>query len=554
MVYALPVKRGVTMKYYSIVFPSAASEARAGNCPWLTFRARRARGGYRLLGNKLVPVDTDSLTENTQIPAFFEDVALDRVLDEALPANDGGKLRGVWYALSTDAETVRYRQGIMRALETAGIAEMFHRFCRDAESALRTMADGETVHTRAQRDKYAVDGAAAYCTALRGLLADAAAVKLPPGGLLSFVEAVRGYAESVRFRQAEVCVRQGLEAVEKVAFRLRIEKGKVIVTAQPGEGDFIRDTLDDFALLDGQNGAEESPNSDIRLFGRLELCPLGALIADALQNLRPAEFVKLRRAAEAAGDLPQSWINDFLTDIRFYFGYLAVVDRLREKGLPFAYPLLSCDDAVTLRDAFDFALALEQERVVPNGLTLAREERGAVITGANHSGKTTFLRAVGQIAALTVLGLPVPGAYAELPLFTGLFSHFSDAEERGSRQGRLKEELLKLKPALERAGSDSLVLLNEMFSSTTAWDAQTMTERILDTLADAGARVLCVSHTVGAVPKRMVSLAAQVNPRGHERLYRIVRAPAETHAYADELAEKYRLTYAAMKERISHGV
>jgi hypothetical protein len=34
----------------------------------------------------------------------------------------------------------------------------------------------------------------------------------------------------------------------------------------------------------------------------------------------------------------------------------------------------------------------------------------------------------------------------------------------------------------------------------------------------------------------------------------MVRAPAETHAYADEIAKKYGLTYREIKERIEHGI
>jgi DNA mismatch repair protein MutS len=96
--------------------------------------------------------------------------------------------------------------------------------------------------------------------------------------------------------------------------------------------------------------------------------------------------------------------------------------------------------------------------------------------------------------------------------------------------------------------------MNEPFSSTTAQDAMDMADRVLSMFVDAGARVLCVTHISGFASGKLVNMTAQIDPVNHQRLYRIVRAPAETHAYADEIARKYSLTYREIKERVQHGI
>ncbi|MBN1776764.1 MAG: hypothetical protein JW811_01455 [Clostridiales bacterium] len=540
------------MRFHSILFPSAAQQAKAGNCPWLSFRARRigAEERYITRGNKTFPAGKNHLTNTQQTPAFFADTGLASILDEVLAGREKNPLRNVYYALSIDADTVYYRQNVMRALEQEKLYALFLPFCRAVEGALCTMADGRKAHTPAQADAYAVNGALAYCDAVRELLKDAGELDIPSDGLCAFVDAVRAYAQTSRFTQAETLLRRAQDEIEAMTFTLRIRNGMVLVAPGRQDGDFIRDTRGDLIRVED---CAETPPRDIRLFSELALNPLGMRIADVLQTRYPGAFALLHKAAGATDGIPEPFIRIFAQEIYFYDSFLSTVSALRARGLPFAYPALS-GGAVRLSGAYDMDLALRQDKIVRNDCSLSADERGIIVTGANHSGKTTYIRAVGQITALAALGLPVPCEYAELPLFTGFFSHFSDAEEGAAQQGRLKEELLQLKPILKQAGTGGLVLLNEMFSSTTAQDAQVLATQVIGGLIGGGARVLCVTHNIGHVPGRMVSMAAQVVPGSHKRLYTVVRAPVEIHAHVDALIEKHGLTYGNIRERIGHDV
>ncbi len=543
------------MPYYSILFPSPAQEAQAKNCPWLTFRARRPGGAAQVVtrGNKTFSSQPNHLTNQPETPLFFADIGLDSMLDAVLPGNKPEQRR-VYYALAADRDTVCYRQAVMRALEREEISALFLGFCRAVEGAMRTMADGRTVHSRAQADQYTVDGAVAYCDAVAALLAGAAGVELASEGLMAFVEAVRAYAAQPLYRQMETLSRQAKTATAAISFSLRVRKGRVIVCNDAQSVDFAAQTRAD---LTGppEAGTEPLPMREIRLFGELAFGPLGLLVAGILEKRHPAAFALLHRAAGEILDIPADFIRRFLEELRFYESFLDTANALRKSGLPFDYPIVTGDDTLRIAGMYDMDLALQTNTtVVPSDCLLLPGERGVIVTGANHSGKTTFLRALGQTAVLAALGLPVPCKQAELPLFRGFYSHFSEAEEGEARQGRLKEELRKLKPILTNAGKGSVVLLNEMFSSTTAQDAQDMADRVLATLTAGGARVFCVTHNAGTLADTMVSMVAQVAPGSHERLYRVVRAPAETHAHVEALVEKYRLTYQAVRERIGHGV
>lgn len=524
------------MGFYSILFPSPEAEECAQQHPWLDVRAKPADEGW---------------TE--PFPVLFEDLHLDQVVDSILFRDADRDLKAVFTQFCPDAHTIQYRQEILRALENADCLDLFEGFCRSIEESGRCMDCAQKVHHPAQRAKYALDGAALYFEAIQSLLDRASGRAMPAQGLAEFLNAVQAHSKTPEYARLEARIRQAKASVEGISYALRIREGRVLLDFDVQKSDCVSDLEEDLQALMGNTLPEQAARPRIRLFGQLELCPLEARIVDVLERRYAGIFDELRRAATAAAVLPAPFIAHFVREVRFYTRYRAFMQGGQEKGMPFAYPALRSDDEVRIDGAYDLALALKAEGVVANDLSLASGERGAFITGANQAGKTTFLRAIGQIAVLAALGLAVPCRSATLPLFRRIFSHFTQIEDASTDHGKLKEELLRLRPILYQAGADSLVLLNELFSSTTAQDALEMADQTLTRLTEAGARVLCVTHIQGLAPKRMVSMAPQIDPVSHERLYRIVRAPAETHAYADEIARKYRLTHPEIKERIEHG-
>ena len=488
-----------------------------------------------------------------KIPVFFEDTHLDQVLEALLPRDADGDLKEVFYTICPDKRMIVYRQEVMRALDDAEILSLFEEFCRSMESAARLKACGKQSHHRAQQYKYKLDGTVLYFEAIKQLLSEAAPRDIVSEGLADFVHALREYADNPQYKCFESMVRKAKSEMERISYRISIQNGSVILSFDAQENDFAQETREDFDSIGEKNESERDIPAEIRLFARLELNPLEILIANEIERTHSPEFENMRKASDSASVFPEPFIGRFVSEMRYYFRYKDLMCRLKDKGMPFAYPDISSDETLRIDGAYDMALALKTEGIVKNDIFLKADERGAVITGANQAGKTTYLRTIGQIALLTALGLPVPCESAELPAFLSFFSHFGETEEPSADYGKLKKELLRVEPILSRAGRGSLVLFNELFSSTTAQDAQDMTDCALSLIIEAGARVFCVTHITGISPKNMVSMISRIQPVSHERLYKIIRAPAETHAYADEIALKYHLTYNEVRERIEHG-
>ncbi|MDR7590555.1 MAG: DNA mismatch repair protein MutS, partial [Armatimonadota bacterium] len=105
---------------------------------------------------------------------------------------------------------------------------------------------------------------------------------------------------------------------------------------------------------------------------------------------------------------------------------------------------------------------------------------------------------------------------------------------------------------LQVATPKSVVIVNEILSSTALRDARTLSRRLLGRLLEIGG--LCVWVTfldeLASLNEKTVSLVATVPPGQPEgRTFRVLRRPADGRAYAEALAQRYRLTYHDVRQR-----
>ncbi len=124
------------------------------------------------------------------------------------------------------------------------------------------------------------------------------------------------------------------------------------------------------------------------------------------------------------------------------------------------------------------------ESPVPYEIAFDAPQHFLFLTGANMSGKTTLMRALGLSALLAHVGMGVPARSMELSFLEGIITnmHVEDNLLRG--ESYFLAEVLRMKKTAEKlvGSGPHLVLMDELFKGTNVHDAYECTRAVVDGL------------------------------------------------------------------------
>jgi hypothetical protein len=217
--------------------------------------------------------------------------------------------------------------------------------------------------------------------------------------------------------------------------------------------------------------------------------------------LRELTVLRARGVELVSGAVGRSaeHIFDFFTAMRselgFYVGCANLHDRLVGAGLPTCFPTpASRGRTLVCEGLYDASLACTTDDEVVGNDVAARRKDLIVVTGANHGGKTTFLRSVGLAQLMMQAGMFAPARALELSPANGVVTHFRREEDATMRSGKLDEELARMSDIVDHLEPGALVLCNESFSATNEHEGSHVARGIILALVESGVRVVFVTH------------------------------------------------------------
>jgi DNA mismatch repair ATPase MutS len=214
--------------------------------------------------------------------------------------------------------------------------------------------------------------------------------------------------------------------------------------------------------------------------------------ADLLAELRDRSLNDVANAAAQAVDHVQAFFAALRTELAFYLAQLNLHAALTDLGVPVG--VASVRDDLSALDLSDPCLALRVGAAPVGNEVALHGESLLVITGANHGGKSTFLRALGVAQLMLQAGMFAPARQLAAPLSGMLFTHWAREEDAELEHGKLDDELARMSTIVDGIRPGDLLLCNESFSSTNEAEGSELALDVTRALVAAGVRVRFVTH------------------------------------------------------------
>lgn len=224
----------------------------------------------------------------------------------------------------------------------------------------------------------------------------------------------------------------------------------------------------------------------------LERRILGA--KDRANELEYALFEKIRNtAAKAVERISQSASAVAELDVLASFAQAAA-------DYNYCCPTLNNSGAIHITEGRHPVVEriVNDTRFVPNDTNLdLQNERVAIITGPNMSGKSTFMRQTALIVLMAQMGSFVPAKSADISVVDSVFTRIGASDDLSTGQSTFMVEMNEVAYILKKATAKSLLILDEIGRGTSTYDGMSIARAVLEYVADTkklGAKTLFATH------------------------------------------------------------
>ena len=134
-------------------------------------------------------------------------------------------------------------------------------------------------------------------------------------------------------------------------------------------------------------------------------------------------------------------------------------------------------------------------KAIPLSIEMGRDFSILVITGPNTGGKTVALKTIGLLSLMAQAGLPIPAAAeSHLPVFDDIFADIGDEQSIQQTLSSFSWHIGNMIRIIRHATKESLVLLDELGTSTDPAEGSALARAILSHFLSRGTMAVTTTH------------------------------------------------------------
>lgn len=250
-------------------------------------------------------------------------------------------------------------------------------------------------------------------------------------------------------------------------------------------------------------------------------------------------------------------ITSLIPELLYYVKWAEYIEKKTAAGFVFSKACVVFNDSLTTKAEGIYNLKLldavhSMDEIVPNDFTFDREHYVYLLTGANRGGKTTITQAIGQLFVMAQGGIHVPGNSFEFQPVDNIFTHFPADEDKTLDLGRLGEECSRFSNLFRECTPESLLLLNETFSTTSFEEGYFIAYDSVRAILSKGVRTVYNTHMHKLARKidefnssenEVKAASIIVESNDGNRSFKLKLSEPEGMSFAHDIAEKYGVTY-----------